>query len=135
MTMQHTSPGELIDIRPLGHQLSSARTSTLARTNELEIIRLILPEGRRIHRHKVDGAITVQCLEGRVEFHALGTCKTLEPGYLLFLPSGELHSVKCIEHSSLLITIHLATEHVTQQSAAGLLLSRFGHDPEDSELD
>jgi quercetin dioxygenase-like cupin family protein len=133
MAIHHAEPGEVIDIHPLGSHFAQAVTTTLAKSNELEIIRLILPAGKKIPPHKVAGPITVQCLEGRVEFQVFGKWQTLEPGQLLFLTGGEMHAAKSLEDSSVLITIHLTTEHAVQESAAGLLLSRFGHDPEAAE--
>jgi quercetin dioxygenase-like cupin family protein len=49
----------------------------------------------------------VQCLEGRVAFTAFGKAQALEAGKLLYLPTGEPHSVKGIEDASLLLTILL----------------------------
>ena len=130
MPTYRAEPGEVIDVTPLGSHLAQAVTTTLAKTEQMEIIRLILPAGKKIPPHKIAVPITVQCLEGRVEFQALGKWQTLERGQLLFLTGGELHAVKSIEDSSVLITIFLTTEHAVKESAAGLLLSRFGHDPE-----
>jgi quercetin dioxygenase-like cupin family protein len=49
----------------------------------------------------------VHCLEGRVAFTAYGKAQTLEAGHLLYLPTGEPHSVKGIENASLLVTVLL----------------------------
>lgn len=133
MAIHHAEPGDVIDIRPLGSHLAQAVTTTLAKTEQMEIIRLILPAGKKIPSHRVAGPITVHCLEGRVEFQAFGKWQTLEPGQLLFLTGGELHAVRSIEHSSVLVTIHLTTEHAVEESAAGLMLARFGHDPDETE--
>jgi quercetin dioxygenase-like cupin family protein len=64
-------------------------------------------EGKEVAEHKAKGEIVVQCLEGRVAFTALGRTQTLEAGKLLYLPSGEPHSVKGIDNASLLLTILL----------------------------
>src|SRR5579871_2129705 len=39
-------PGEIVDIRPLGAGLASAKTMALARADGLEIVRLIVPAGK-----------------------------------------------------------------------------------------
>ncbi|HPU90541.1 MAG TPA: NTP transferase domain-containing protein, partial [Spirochaetota bacterium] len=57
---------DIIDLRPLGPSLVTAKTITLAKTADLELIRLVLPVGKELPTHKVPGEITVQCLEGRV---------------------------------------------------------------------
>lgn len=133
MATHHAEPGEVFDIRPLGSRLAQAVTTTLAKSDQLEIIQLILPAGKKIVPHKVGSPITVQCLEGRVEFQVFGEWQTLEAGQMLFLNSGEIHSVQSIEDSSVVITIHLSSESDVQESAAGLMLARYGHDPAEAE--
>ena len=133
MAIHHAEPGEVFDIRPLGGRLAQAVTTTLAKSDELEILQLILPAGKKIAPHKVAGPITVQCLEGRVECQAFGQWQALEAGQMLFLTGGEMHAVKSLEDSSVLITIHLTTEDDVKESAAGLMLSRYGHDPDEAK--
>jgi nucleotide-binding universal stress UspA family protein/quercetin dioxygenase-like cupin family protein len=100
-------PAEILGVEPLGVALANARTRTLARTDEFEILRLIVPAGRQIPEHKAKGALIVQCLEGRVAFTALGKTQNLESGDLLYLPAGETHSIKGLEDASLLLTVLL----------------------------
>lgn len=107
MAIPHAKPGEVIDIRPLGSELAHARTTVLAKTETLEIIRLVIPSGKDIPEHKARGEITVQCLEGRVAFSVGETTRELEAGQLLYLPSGEPHSLHGMEDSSVLVMILL----------------------------
>src|SRR5512144_22045 len=46
MAIPHAKPGEVIDVRPLGSALAQAKTTTLVKTPTLEVIRLIIPEGK-----------------------------------------------------------------------------------------
>lgn len=108
MAMPHAQPGQRIDIRPLGQRLSEARTATLVKTNGLEVIRLVLPAGKRIADHSAPGEITVQCLEGAVNLTALGRTQVLTPGEMLYLDGGQVHSLQAIEDSSLLLTMRLS---------------------------
>jgi quercetin dioxygenase-like cupin family protein len=107
MAIPHAQPGEIVDVRPLGSSLASAQTQTLVRAEQVEIIRLVVPAGKEIDEHKAKGEIVVQCLEGKVAFTAFGKAQQLEAGKLLYLPTGEPHSVKGIENASLLLTILL----------------------------
>ncbi|MEO7623139.1 MAG: cupin, partial [Gallionella sp.] len=68
MAIHHASSGELIDIRPLKGSLKTAVTKTLYKSNHLEVFRKILLAGEAMSRHQVAGEITVQCLEGSVDF-------------------------------------------------------------------
>jgi quercetin dioxygenase-like cupin family protein len=96
-----------MDIRPLGSALASAQTKTLVRAEHVEVIRLIVLAGKEIEEHKAKGEIIIHCLEGRVAFTAFGRTQNLEAGTLLYLPTGEPHTVKGIEDASLLLTILL----------------------------
>ena len=107
MAIPHAKPGEIVDVRPLGSALASAQTKALVRTDQVEVIRLVVPAGKEIEEHKAKGEITVQCLEGRVAFTAFGKTQNLEAGKMLYLPTGEPHAVKGIENASLLLTILL----------------------------
>jgi quercetin dioxygenase-like cupin family protein len=101
------TPGDVIDVRPLGEALPTTKTRALARGQDLEVIRLVVPAGKEIEEHRAKGEIVVQCLEGKVAFTAFGKNQILEAGQMLCLPTGEPHSVKGIEDASLLLTILL----------------------------
>jgi quercetin dioxygenase-like cupin family protein len=107
MAILHAGPGELVDVRPLGRSLAAARTTTLVKTDGLEIIRLVVTAGKEIPTHSAPGELVVQCLEGRIAFTCLGQTHQLEPGRLLHLPPHEPHAVQGIEDGSLLLTILL----------------------------
>jgi quercetin dioxygenase-like cupin family protein len=107
MAIPHAKPGEVLDVRPLGSALASAQTKTLVRAEQVEVIRLVVPAGKVIEEHKAKGEIVVQCLEGKVAFTAFGKTQNLDAGNLLYLPTGEPHSVKGIENASLLLTVLL----------------------------
>jgi quercetin dioxygenase-like cupin family protein len=107
MAIPHSNPGEVIDVRPLGSSLATAKTATLLKTGKIEVVRLVMTAGKEIAEHKAPGEITVQCLEGRITFTALGQTHELTAGQLLYLPAKEPHSVKCIEDASFLLTILL----------------------------
>jgi quercetin dioxygenase-like cupin family protein len=107
MAIPHADSGELIDVQPLGAGLRQAITTTLVKTDQLEVIRLVLPAGKEIAEHRAPGEITVQCLEGAVEFHAHGRSRTLQAGQMLYLATGEPHALKAVEDASVLVTILL----------------------------
>lgn len=107
MALHHAVPGEIIDIKPLGNNIRQSVTSTLLKSRHLQVFRLILPTGKELCDHKVPGEITVQCLEGRVEFTSGGRTQELAAGELLYLDGGEPHALKGIKDASLLITVFL----------------------------
>jgi quercetin dioxygenase-like cupin family protein len=99
-------PGELIDLRPLEDKLANTTTRTLYKSEHLEVFRMILPIGKVVPAHRVVGEITVQCLEGSIEFTA-GKVQTMRAGDLICLAGGVLHSLKSIEDASVLVTVLL----------------------------
>jgi quercetin dioxygenase-like cupin family protein len=107
MAVPHAKPGEVLDVRPLGSALASSQTATLLRAEQVEVRRLVVPAGTEIAEHKARGESVVLCLEGRVAYTACGKTHTLEAGNLLYLPTGEPHSVTGVEDASLLLTILL----------------------------
>ena len=107
MATPHAKPGEAVNVRPLGTALASAKTSTLFKTKNVEVVRLVMSANKELAEHKAPGEIIVQCLEGKIAFTALGMTQELIAGQLLYLAAGDSHSVKCIEHASFLLTILL----------------------------
>jgi quercetin dioxygenase-like cupin family protein len=107
MSIPHANPGEVVDVRPFGAALATATTRTLVKTAFLDVIRMVIPAGKEIPTHRAKGEIVVQCLEGKIAFTACGVTHEMEAGHLLYLPTGEPHSLKGIEDGSLLLTIVL----------------------------
>lgn len=107
MAIRRAKPAEAIDISPLSAELKDAQTTTLIKTDCLEVIRLVLPAGKEVERHYVPGEITVQCLEGKAVFSTEESECELTGGKLLYLKSSEDHALRAVEDSSLLVTILL----------------------------
>lgn len=107
MAIAHALSGQPTDVLPLGAALAGARTVALFKTDELEVIRLVLPAGKSMPPHKVAGAITVQCIEGRVDITCEDGSHLLAAGQLLYLPGGVPHGVVALEDASVLVTIVL----------------------------
>ena len=107
MAIYHALSGEMINIRPLGEAITSVRTSTLYKTQQLEVFRMVMLAGKEMPEHKVAGEITVQCLEGSVEFSIGCTHEVMRAGDLKCLSGGVTHSLRAIENSSVLVTLLL----------------------------
>jgi quercetin dioxygenase-like cupin family protein len=108
MALDHAKAGEVVDLRPLGQDLADARTTALTKTEQFEAVRLVLPAGRTIPRHAVQGQITLHCLEGHIILHA-GPEIVLRTGEWVYLDRGEPHAVEALEDSALLLTIMFDT--------------------------
>lgn len=110
MAIPHANPIEPVSVRPLGEQIATAQTTTLVKTDSLEVIRLVLLAGKEIARHEVPGEITVQCLEGSVQFRGEDAKCELTAGELLYAPGSEGHSLRAESNASLLLTILLRNQ-------------------------
>lgn len=107
MAIPHATPGEVINVRPLGAALATARTHALFKSGDLEVIRIVLRAGDEMPPHVVAGEITVQCIEGRIAFTCDAGVRELAAGELIHVTGDEMHALRGIKDSSLLLTIAL----------------------------
>ncbi len=107
MAITHAAPGQLVDVQPLGDQLSESRNVALFKTDELEVIRLVMPAGKTMPSHWVKGEIMIHCLEGEIGLTAGGQTRQMKGGQLLWLEGGVDHALEAVQDSSLLLTIVL----------------------------
>lgn len=107
MALEHALSGDPINVRPLGNQLAGKKTSAIFKSEQLELIRLVLLAGKSFPPHQVPGEITIQCIEGVIDVTVQGASNVLRPGEMVFLEGGVPHGVLAIEDSSALVTIVL----------------------------
>lgn len=107
MAIHHAISGERVDVRPLGARLAGAASAALFKAGDLEVIRLVLARGKSLPAHRVDGSITIQCIEGRIDVVADGRTIALAAGELVYLAGGVAHDVQAVEDASVLLTIAL----------------------------
>ncbi len=107
MAIPHANPGQPVSVRPFGATLAQQQTTAVFKTQRLEVMRLVLPQGKSMREHKVAGAITVHCLEGRIAFAHGTENQVLAAGELLYLDGGVEHSLTALEDASALLTIVL----------------------------
>lgn len=107
MSIPHVNPGEVIEVRPLGAALPATKTSTLFKTENVEVVRLVMVAGKELAEHQAPGEIIIQCLEGKIALTAHGKTQELSAGQLIYLGVRQSHSVKCLESASFLLTILL----------------------------
>lgn len=105
MALPHAASGEIVDVRPLGEKLRQSISATLVKTDKLQVFRYILLKDKEFAEHQVHGGITVQCIEGVVEFTSHGRKQLLHAGELIYLAGDVPHALKGIEDSSILVAI------------------------------
>ena len=95
-----------IDLRSfLTDSAALPKSTTLVRENGLRTLLLHLKDGEGLPEHHTKGAITVECLKGKVTFLAGEEKVELAPGLLISLAPGKPHSLTAGEDSLLLVTI------------------------------
>lgn len=107
MAQTHARSGQVVSVLPLGDQLGVSKTTALLKAEQLEVIRVVLLAGKEMREHKTPGEITVQCIEGRIEFRTPGMVQVLAPGDFMHLARGEPHALRAITDASALVTIRL----------------------------
>ena len=105
MATHHASPGEIVDLAIWAQDVPNEKTKVIAKTDEMELVRLVLPAGKEFADHKVSGPCVIHCISGEVECPAMGTTQALTSGQLLYLMPGEPHAVRAVADSVVLLTI------------------------------
>jgi quercetin dioxygenase-like cupin family protein len=107
MALLHATSGERIKLQRGDDDIAHFTSVALVKTEHMELIRLVLPKGRSMPEHKVDGEISLLCLEGEIGFDAHGRTTILHPSEMLYLAGGEPHAVHGLQDSVALLTILL----------------------------
>jgi quercetin dioxygenase-like cupin family protein len=107
MAQARTESGQVASIAPLRAQLRSSRTAALLKAQQLEVVRLVLPAGKALPEHAAPGEITVQCIEGCIEFTTPSGAQRMRAGDFIHLHAGVPHALSAIDDASLLLTICL----------------------------
>jgi len=105
MALQHAVSGEKIALQRGDDDIAHFTSVALVKTEHMELIRLVLPTERPIPEHKVEGEVTLQCLEGEVAVDAHGRTVTLQPNEMLYLAGGEPHTIRATKDAVALMTI------------------------------
>ncbi len=48
MAIPHATPNQVVSVGPLGPDLAATKTSTLIKTERMQVIRLVVPAGKEI---------------------------------------------------------------------------------------
>lgn len=81
---------------------------TVFKTNGLRIVLIALHEGAEMARHTADGIISVQVLEGKLQFNTDRQSVELFNGQMLALHERIPHSVMAIKETIFLLTLSTA---------------------------
>ena len=107
MALPHAHPLDVIDVSPLGPGLLDAVSTSLIKTDRLQLLHMVLPAHRDQPMHQVEEPCTLHCLECVVEVQMPGGTRRLQAGQLLVLPAGQPHALRARTDCAVLATLLL----------------------------
>jgi quercetin dioxygenase-like cupin family protein len=109
MALPHAQPLDVIDVRPLGKDLIDAFSTSLIKTDRIQLLHLVLPSRHDQPEHAVAYECCIHCLEGDVEVVMPSGSRRLAPGQLVVLPGGQRHALRArAQDSAVLVTLLLS---------------------------
>lgn len=91
-------------------QTSDRNAITVFKTNSLRIVLIALHKEAVMQEHATDGIISVQVIEGEINFSTVNESKLLRKGEMIALHEGLAHRVKAIKESVFLLTLATSLE-------------------------
>jgi quercetin dioxygenase-like cupin family protein len=84
---------------------SDRNAITVFKTNGMRIVLIGLHEGAEMSKHKADGLMSIQVVEGKVLFNTEDECIALGKGQMLALHKDIPHSIAAEEETIILLTL------------------------------
>jgi quercetin dioxygenase-like cupin family protein len=107
MALPHADTLDIISVKPLGETLHQAVSTSLLKTERIQLLHLVLRSHQQQPEHHVDDECTVHCLEGVVEVVMPGGVRQLKAGQLVVLPGKQKHSLRARTDCAVLVTLLL----------------------------
>ena len=105
MALQHAVSGERIVLQRGDDDIAHFTSVALVKTEHMELMRLVIPKERPIPEHRVEGEVTILCLEGELAVDAHGRTTALKPNEMVYLAGGEPHTIRATKDAVALMTI------------------------------
>jgi len=119
MALPHAKHLDVINVAPLGEALKGQVSTSLIKTDRIQLLHLVLAPHQDMPQHHVDDECTIHCLEGEVEIVMGLGVRQLRPGNVIVLPPKERHSVRARSEAALLVTLLLRGGDAGNQGGAG----------------
>jgi quercetin dioxygenase-like cupin family protein len=126
MALPHAQPLDVINVGPLGPNLHDAVSTSLIKTDRLQLLHMVLPAHRDQPEHHVDQECTIHCLEGDVEVVTPGGARRLRAGNLVVLPAKQKHSLRARTDCAVLVTLLLDNGDAAHGGGSGARTLRAG---------
>jgi quercetin dioxygenase-like cupin family protein len=119
MALPHAQPLDVINVAPLGDKLRESVSTSLIKTDEIQLLHIVLAAHQDQPFRHVDHACTLHCLEGDIEIvMGVGTRK-LRAGNVIVLPAKQQHSLRARTDCAVLLTLILDRGDAGNQGGSG----------------
>jgi quercetin dioxygenase-like cupin family protein len=119
MALPHARPLDVINVAPLGDKLQEAVSTSLIKTDRLQLLHMVLPAHKDQPFHHVDEECTIHCLEGTVEVVMGAGVRQLDAGNVVVLPAQQEHALRARTDCAVLVTLILRGGDAGNQGGAG----------------
>jgi quercetin dioxygenase-like cupin family protein len=119
MALPHANLLDVINVAPLGDRLHDAVSTSLIKTDRIQLLHMVLAAHQDQPQHHVDDECTIHCLEGEVEVVTGAGVRKLRPGNVIVLPAKENHSLRARSIAAVLVTLLLHGGDAGNQGGAG----------------
>ena len=107
MALPHAEHLDIINVGPLGSKLHEAVSTSLIKTQRLQLLHLVLPAHKDVPEHHLEEECTLHCLEGTVEVTMGGGTRQLREGSLVLLPAMQKYALRARTDCAVLVTLVL----------------------------
>ena len=107
MALPHAQHMDIINVAPLGENLHGAVSTSLIKTDRIQLLHMVLAPHQDQPQHHVDDECTIHCLEGDVEVVTGSGVRRLRQGNVVVLPAGQQHALRARAESAVLVTLLL----------------------------
>ena len=119
MALPHAQLLDVINIGPYGEELKGQVSTSLIKTERIQLLHLVLAPHQDQPQHHVDDECTIHCLEGQVELVTGNGVRKLRPGSVVVVPAKEQHSLRARTEAAVLVTLLLREGDAGNQGGAG----------------
>jgi quercetin dioxygenase-like cupin family protein len=119
MALPHATHMDVINVAPLGDRLEGTVSTSLIKTDRIQLLHLVLAENQDQPQHHVDDECTLHCLEGVVELVTGAGVRRMTPGSIVVLPARQRHALRARTAAAVLVTLLLHGGDAGDQGGAG----------------
>lgn len=124
MALPHARHLDVINVSPLGDKLSQSVSTSLIKTDRIQLLHMVLAAHQDQPPHHVDEECTIHCLEGDVEVVMGSGVRRLQAGNVVVLPARQQHALRARTDCALLVTLLLRGGDAGDGGGSGHALNR-----------